>query len=390
MRQRFSWGLSKTSFSGFTLVELMVAVGISGGLFLTFGSLMKQFTNFETDATINKNLHFLQADIGRFIDAQSSCTETLLGVDPTTATPSNIGSIKFKGAEAYKLNNTYLYGKYRINRLKLTDFEPLTSVSSGVAIVYVEIVREFPASLNKKNISMTLRYPVSILRDTAGKVTRCGASGLNPCTALGGTMDATGKCTEISVDGTIKTASSSTTRFCVGTRCREFKDYFCTSPNLFPNGFLANGQPNCQPFPNVACGANQFISAQNASTLTCSPLPSNNQSCTGVQLLNSISVTKTAITWGCGTPPQGPQGIPGPVGTPGPTGPQGFQGPVGPVGPVGNTGAVGPQGAKGPTGATGPQGFQGATGPTGATGATGPTGSQGDWGVCYYNYWVGC
>lgn len=401
LKKRFSKFSHLNSLSGFTIMEVLVAIGASAGLFLTFGGMMKQFSVIETDANINKNLIFLQAEIGKHFESQASCSETLKNITPTAATTStstsNVSQIILKTptttTTTYVRGANYLNGgKYRLSQINLENFVALNGSTVGVAYVKVAIERIYPAivksTTGKKDVLMIFHYPVAIYRDVSGKTLRCGNSINNPCADLNGIMDpATGKCININLPGDITSGQA----ICVGTKCRNFTIKNCPA-GQYLQAIETNGNATCANFPTGPCGAGQFVNKMDATTAYCSSFPVA-FSCTDPQLLKGMSSTGTTYSQNCALPQIGATGDQGNQGPQGPTGPVGAKGATGTVGPVGATGATGPKGATGATGntgATGPTGPTGPAGDAGDAGALGPTGGTGSKGSCYYSSYLSC
>jgi prepilin-type N-terminal cleavage/methylation domain-containing protein len=223
------------NIKGFTLVEIMIAMGISSVLVLTVQQVMNKTytTSRSVEQVTSMNELVFQTMIN--LEKEGSCTETLAGLDPRGLYPAGavIPELKRKnGSVAFSRSDIIGTGPSRIEifDMQVSNYEDSTTVgfSNGTKQATVSLTLKRASAIGENlgaltepelaklreregssKLIETFKIPVNVIIDGATNLIINCSYGLasidndvlKSCTMLGGTIDAvTDKCGNLEIE----------------------------------------------------------------------------------------------------------------------------------------------------------------------------------------------
>lgn len=343
--------------SGFTLVEVLIAAALLGGLALVIMNINKQQTKSQKQAETNFEVNTIYSTISQTMLNASACLNTLSPV-------GNISIIK-PVPEIKDRNNLGLFivGNIYANKVKLISmtvknmtFNPTpTATTKGYGNGNIEIVLERIGLISNANITRII--PISVEVNNGFVVSKCYSATENAvdtskilaCQNISGVYDsATDSCnlatfpatnndqTAVSTNylqnfmsstldsayvkktGDLMTGNLTAPGHCIGANCRTTfatqdcgvgkvvskinsngsavcSNVTCPDATTFFVGVDAAGSPICKPFPTNTCSTSQYVSKVNTDgSVVCSDLPPNAATtCAAGQVIQSIAANGT-------------------------------------------------------------------------------------------------
>ena len=280
---------------GFSMVGVLVAAGMAGGLSLFLAEMAKNQSQVQKRIETEAEVTAISQRIVRTLYDADACKHTL----STHATPAslpviaagttlNINSIRSKqDKEVFKKDNTYGNGLVKIHSLKLLN--PVITGNRAEAkfeAVFEKVNKSF-TGYNKK----TKEYPLTLNLGTGNRLTGCvsdvsavsEAVTQKVCTDIGGNW--------ISLSKTCNIPDPVANKRCVGgrvlvgfdgggnPRCAiPHANKRCTTAGQVVTGFDVNGLPECAvpssaALPNALkdqeCGTGQVLKGFQGGTQVC-------------------------------------------------------------------------------------------------------------------------
>lgn len=350
--------MMKFSNRGFTLVEVLIASGMLGGLALYLMNVSQKQIVVEKRAETSFEINTISGSISQSLLNKESCSSTLgIGNVITDGTALNVIRNR-SGNVMFDKNVLYSNNQLKINDIKVSELVT-SSIPSGnkYGEAKVEITFEKVSKILDGNKTIIKKFPIQIELGPTNQLISCFSgtdnailtAKMEACKSIDGIFDIpTDKCQLKSFDSAgidtnytaISTKSqrdffdhakineldprfvnitgdtmtgklnvqedvTSTTRFCVNGKCRNFDaevcptgrvvkeikedgsvvcaNVTCPDPNTFYVGINASGSPICKAFPTNTCSANQYVSKVNPDgSVVCSNLPpGTNKNCPG-------------------------------------------------------------------------------------------------------------
>jgi predicted hydrocarbon binding protein len=337
--------------NGFSLVEVMIVVGLLSGLAILFNSIVKNMHQGQATAETKMEELELRRIITTTLSDKAACINTFSGISiggGVNAIKNNAGTILYQAGN--------IYGN---NSLKIESM-----ITKDLGQIYSDGTRKINLIINFKKMKNIVKQTVHSANidlrvkasSASASITSCFADADEvvkaACESAGGTWTGsscsfdllyvkksgdtmTGNLTAPTFLGNIAGATGTLTSkmtsafFCTGTNCKAINDLAlsnqtCTNgnvqkgvkadgtpncvplqcgANLYFAGLDGSGNPICRPYPTNTCPTNQYVSSVNANgTVNCSLLPNNAiASCPSGQVLQSISAgVPTCVNKGAG------------------------------------------------------------------------------------------
>lgn len=344
--------MNKKSINGFSLMELMVTVGLGGIMALALVNLSANLQSKESRVKSSTDINIFINDVLLNLSQSNSCVATFNGIDVTSAT--TIPSIRDKYNKIIlQQGKTYLEGKVIVERIGVQEFN-ITNPAGAIREAQLSLELDFRIKANNKIQSKIISITMNI--DSSNRVTKCNQTIGNSkenflqtfCDRLGGTIRASdGKCelesatispvigasTKFVIDyinnlnydsilvklsgdtmlgPLVVNSDVKTNSFCLAGVCGiTLSSTSCppsqvailrTGTNTLscislscPSGYLLTGINSsnsliCQKLPDETCGNNAYVSAIDSSgNVTCSQIPPNSAKiCPNGQYIQSI------------------------------------------------------------------------------------------------------
>lgn len=330
--------------SGFSLVELMVASGLLGGLAIYLLNISKQQTVVEKRAETSFEINTISGTISQSLLNKDSCAQTL-----------GVGNIINNGTQLNEIRNrsgNVLFNKiatYGNNQLKLTQIIIKDLVTSGVGggnrygEAKIDITFEKVSKLIEGNKTINRAFPIQVELSPTNALLSCYSSvdnavataKLEMCASLNGVFDVpTDKCNLnafdvasaplvyeavssqylndfydqrkindldprfVNISGDTMTGKllveneiQTTSQFCVGARCRNFARVNC-APGSVVKEILEDGSLVCA---NVTCpDPNTFyVGITSSGTPICKAFPTN--TCSANQYVSKVNADGSVV-----------------------------------------------------------------------------------------------
>ena len=157
---------------GFSLVQVLVATGIMGGLALVLMRLQDNSSQITKTAEVNQALYIFSQEITSVLTIPKNCTETFktLVLNETPRNITVIKKVKNNGTPIvmYTVGNTY-----QNNQLKLESIQYVES-SDEFLEVRMKFNKESKQVAGGKSISKVLK--LSFSKDAMNRITQCGGT----------------------------------------------------------------------------------------------------------------------------------------------------------------------------------------------------------------------
>lgn len=330
--------------SGFSLVELMVASGLLGGLAIYLLNISKQQTVVEKRAETSFEINTISGTISQSLLNKDSCAQTL-----------GVGNIINNGTQLNEIRNrsgNVLFNKiatYGNNQLKLTQIIIKDLVTSGAGggnrygEAKIDITFEKVSKLIEGNKTINRAFPIQVELSPTNALLSCYSSvdnavataKLEMCASLNGVFDVpTDKCNLnafdvasaplvyeavssqylndfydqrkindldprfVNISGDTMTGKllvendiQTTSQFCVGARCRNFARVNC-APGSVVKEILEDGSLVCA---NVTCpDPNTFyVGITSSGTPICKAFPTN--TCSANQYVSKVNADGSVV-----------------------------------------------------------------------------------------------
>lgn len=154
---------------GFSLVEIMVVLGIMGGISLGVAQLMKQSTTSANFVEAKTEENEITRQISLMIAKKDACTHTMLG----RGVGDNVPTIKNnQGADVYAVNGLYGNGAITITSMRLANSGATTIPADGRGTLFLEV------TLNRRKVKsaatdFTKRILIAVKLDPTSKIESC-------------------------------------------------------------------------------------------------------------------------------------------------------------------------------------------------------------------------
>lgn len=323
----------KQKTRGTSLMEIMVAVGILGGLSLTVARLVEMGTKSNKRTETSMDVYSIKNRIDQILLDKDACVATFTPIGITTAAGQNNAVTNVKNRAGNTIiksglpppagvgmggtNNVYIESMFLRNT-------PAITTSSFNTFYFGYTLKTIgSASLTGTPMSITKFTEIQAYVNTSTRISDCYSAEGNAvnsakkefCEILGGTPGSTGSNVDscnlstpivpngskiastqwnenryVNVAGDTMTGdlavpavtanTISGTNFCPGGNCKtSWATGACSANNMFYNDINAQGTPVCRSAPGlpINCSAGQFINTINTQgTPTCaqpSPIP---------------------------------------------------------------------------------------------------------------------
>jgi prepilin-type N-terminal cleavage/methylation domain-containing protein len=285
--------------AGFSLAEVLVVLGILGGVSLVVAQLMKQSATSANYAEARTEENEIARQIGLLLSKKDACTNSLAG----KGSGETVNELKnIQNSTVFNLNGTYGGGAITISGMRLTETgTPIPAEGRGTMFVEVDLRRR---KVKAGSDTFTKKIMVGVKLDASSKIEACSLTeeGLTEtaaedlCLASGGTWipGDPGICEYTDCD------TISTTRL-VSTQCLNEKAVMKAGDTMTGSLTLSSGDVNvsngnvnlgaggrlcingiCRDYTRQSCAEGLVVIAVNEDgTLDCAPANSGNNNCIG-------------------------------------------------------------------------------------------------------------
>lgn len=334
MKRKYFW-----NGAGFTLVEVLIAAALLGGLALVIMNISREQTKAQKQTETNFEVNTIYSSIAQTLLNADACFNTLNPAGSILAEKALTRIVDRNNTTLFLTDNTYGNNKVKLVSItvKSMTFNPVpTATTKGYGNGNLSIVLQRIGVAANPNI--TRNVPLTVEVDNGYVVTKCysatenaiDTAKINACQNINGVYDAaTDSCnlsafpgsvddkTAVSTNylqnfmattlnaayvrksGDVMTGSLTSPTYCIGTNCRTTfalqncgvgrvvskinsdgsaicSNVTCPDPTTFFVGVDATGAPICKPFPTNTCSTSQYVSKVNTDgSVVCSDLPPN-------------------------------------------------------------------------------------------------------------------
>lgn len=328
----------KISNKGFTLVEVLVAAGMLGGLALYLMNISQKQHVVEKRAETSFEINTISGSITQSLLNKESCSSTL-GIGNVITDGTQLEAIRNRaGNIMYDKNNLYSNNQLKFNEIKVSELVT-SNIPSGnkYGEAKIEITFEKVSKILSGNKTITKKFPIQIELSPTDELISCFSgtdnailtAKIEACKSIDGTFDlVSDKChlkdfnhvnpdtfsTAISSESqrafynhakineldprfvnitgdtmsgqlNVQADINSTTRLCVNGKCRNFDAEVCPAGRVVKE-IKDNGEVVCA---NVTCpDSNTFYVGINASgSPICKAFPTN--TCNANQYVSKVN-----------------------------------------------------------------------------------------------------
>ncbi len=334
--------------AGFSLAELVVAVGVVGVISIGIIQLVEKQSKIQKKAEIDFEVNSLSTSIAQYLRSSDNCKATLTGVGTIINNRSIPAIIRVKRgggtSKIFKVGEKYAKGSVTLKKITVTDLvtnpSPIPAGMTGFGELFLQVDFDLKSkiiSFNKASISK--KIPLKVSLDSGLQIVQCNSatedayssSLIEGCTSIGGTFNSsTGKCilktfvppspatdlkTAVStkylkdstknyyvndyvqvmgdtMTGNLTLASSQITarnikassKVCVGSRCRKYLQSSCGVGKVVV-AVREDGTVLCTSTTN--CGTNKYFVGVEGGNIKC--VPFTVEKCPSGQYVYSIS-----------------------------------------------------------------------------------------------------